>query len=294
MVDISALDYNSLKNRAEKLLGAGTGTFGYGQTVQSSSVFSGNTILASHWDNLRNDILSIKIHQDGVTPTIRDIAVGDVIDDTSADPKIQYANLLDIAESNKFQLAPEQSQFSAISTKTFSSAWSVSATLTFSAVFNDATEARFFFNSGGNVQITTSRTGGSATNQNASWTSTLDSVGTQSFGADIDPNVNFYTLTNAYQKYVAETSSLYYNNLLYDIEAKCDVADNSTGTATQIDFKVTLLDNYTDPGPPLPNDSVDGTLEISIVEQKAAGNLQPSGSFSITSPSYTVSNISAS
>jgi len=294
MVDISALDYNTLKNKAEKLLGAGTGTFGYGQTVQSSSVFSGNTILASHWDDLRNDILSIKIHQDGVTPTIRDIAVGDVIDDTSADPKIQYANLLDIAESNKFQLAPEQSQFSAISTKTFSSAWSSAAELTLSASFSDATEARFFFNSGGKIQITTSRTGGSVTSQNASWTSTLDTVGTQSFGADTNPNVNFYTLTNNYQVFVEEISSVPYTSNLYKIEAKCDVANNSTGTATQVDLKITLTDAYTDPGSPAPGDSVDGTLEIDVVEQKAAGNLQPSGSFSITGPSYTVSNISAS
>lgn len=294
MVDITAVDYNTLRNIAVKLLGTGIGTFGYGQSVQSSSVTQGNTILASQWDDLRNDILSIKIHQDGVTPTIRDIAVGEVIDDTSADPKIQYANLLDLAESNKFQLASEQSQFSVISTKTFSSAWSSTAELTLSTSFNNASEARYFFNSGGNIQITTTRSGGSATNQNASWTSTLDTVGTQSFGADTNPNVNFYTLTNNYQVFVEEISSVPYTSNLYKIEAKCDVANNSTGTATQVDLRITLTDAYTDPGSPAPGDSVDGTLEISIVEQKAAGNLQPSGSFSITSPSYTVSNISAS
>lgn len=294
MVDISALDYNSLKNRVDRLLGSGSGTFGYGQTVQSSSVFAGNTILASQWDDLRNDILSIKIHQDGVTPAIRDIAVGDVIDDTSADPKIQYANLLTDAESNKFLLAPEQSQFTAISTKTFTSAWSISAQLTFTATFNNATDARYFFNSGGKIQITSGRTGGSATSQNASWTSTLDSAGTQSFGADTNPNVTFYTLTNNYQVYVEEISSIPYSSNVYKIEAKCDVANNSTGTATQVDFRITLTDEYTDPGSPAPGDSVDGTLEINIVEQKASGNLQPSGTFTVTSPGYTVSNISAS
>lgn len=293
MVDISALDYNSLKDRAVKLLGSGIGTFGYGQTVQSNSVFAGNIILASHWDDLRNDILSIKIHQDGVTPTIRDIASGDVIDDTSADPKIQYANLLDIAESNRFQLAPEQSQFTAISTKTFSSAWSSTAGLTFTATFNNASEARFFFNSGGKIQVTTTRTGGSDTNQNASWSNTLDSAGTQSFGADTNPNVNFYTLTDNYQVFSQEISSVPYTSNLYKIEAKCNVVDNSTGTATQVDLRITLTDAYTDLGNPPPGDSVDGTLEVNIAEQKAAGNLQPSGSFSITGPSYTVSNISA-
>jgi len=259
MVDINALDYNTLKNRVEQLLGTGAGTFGYGQTVQSSSVFSGNIIRASQWDDLRNDISSILIHLNGVTPTIRDIAIGDVIDDTSADPKIQYANLLTVAESNRFDLAPDQSEITVIDTKTETDPWSSAASLTVSAQFNNANEARFFFNSGSKIQILTSRSGGSLTSQNSSWTSTLDNAGTVSFGANTNPTVNFYTLE-----------------------------DNSTGTATRVDIRVVLGDGYEDDfASPAPGDSVDGDLEISVIEQKASGNLQPSGSFSITSPSYT-------
>jgi hypothetical protein len=36
---------------------------------------------------------------------------------------------------------------------------------------------------------------------------------------------------------------------------------------------------------------VDGTLTIDVTEIKASGSLQPSGSFSITGPSFTVDNI---
>jgi hypothetical protein len=75
------------------------------------------------------------------------------------------------------------------------------------------------------------------------------------------------------------------------------VADNSAGTATTLYLKVTLTDNYTDsgaafdPNPP-PGDSVDGTLSLVVSEVKASAAMQPSGTFSVTSPSYSLSSIS--
>jgi len=291
MVDILASDYNTLQSRAETLLASGLGTFGYGQTVQSSAVFQGNTILASHWDNLANDIKSIYIHQTGNTPAIRDVAPGDLIDDTSADPKINYANLLSNLESNKFDLAPTQSLITAIDTKTYSSSWSSLVSMTVTATFSTANEARFFFNSGGKIRLEGSRTGGSLVAQNDFWSSLLSSVAAQDFGADTNPNVNFYTLTNNFQTYYEEAASSPYASNRVLLEAKCDVANNATGTATEVELKLSYIDDYTDPGTPAPGDLVDGTIAIDVTEIKASGNLQPSGSFSITSPSFTVSNI---
>jgi len=292
MVDILASDYNTLQSRAETLLASGLGTFGYGQTVQSSAVFQGNTILASHWDNLANDIKSIYIHQTGNTPAIRDVAPGDLIDDTSADPKINYANLLSNLESNKFDLAPTQSLITAIDTKTYSSSWSSLVSMTVTATFSTANEARFFFNSGGKIRLEGSRTGGSLVAQNDFWSSLLSSVAARDFGADTNPNVNFYTLTNNFQTYYEEAASSPYASNRVLLEAKCDVANNATGTATEVELKLSYIDDYTDPGTPAPGDLVDGTIAIDVTEIKASGNLQPSGSFSITSPSFTVSNIS--
>ena len=66
-------------------------------------------------------------------------------------------------------------------------------------------------------------------------------------------------------------------------------------------LRITLTDPYVDPATSpdtpstiLPIDQVDGTLTISVSELKAAGNLQPSGTFSITSPTYSLSAISGS
>lgn len=126
-------------------------------------------------------------------------------------------------------------------------------------------------------------------------------MGTVSFGADTNPNVNFYTLTNSYQQCYINSLSTPYSANSYKLEAKCNVSNNSSGTATEIMIRVTLLDSYVDPdtfnpGPPTfpPNDVVDGTLTIAVQELKATGTLQPTGAFTITSPTYSLSTITAS
>jgi hypothetical protein len=73
------------------------------------------------------------------------------------------------------------------------------------------------------------------------------------------------------------------------------VANNSTGTATILTLRVTLTDAYVPTGAaPAPSDQVDGTMTIAVEELKAAGTLFPAGTFSITSPSYSLSGIAAS
>jgi hypothetical protein len=126
-----------------------------------------------------------------------------------------------------------------------------------------------------------------------SWVNFLNSVGIRSFGADTDPSINYYTLTNSFQTYYQSSLSTPYSANNYRLEASCNVSNNSAGTATVLTLRATLTDAYTDPGAPAPGDSVDGTLTISVEELKAAGTLFPSGTFSIVGPSYSLSSITA-
>ena len=163
--------------------------------------------------------------------------------------------------------------------------------------FPDATTARHFFNSGGKIRITSALTAGVATAQVNAWVNFLNSVGTRSFGAGTNPTVNYYTLTNSYQIFYQDSLSSPYSANNYKLEARSNVANNSTGTATQVQIRVTLTDTYTDTGPapnPPPGDSVEGTLTVNVAEVKASGLLQPSGNFTITSPTYSLSSIVAS
>lgn len=396
--DIEALDYNTIRAKIIEVMGTGLGTYGYGQSIVSNSVSSGNTITAAQWTGLRFDIINAIIHQTGSLPLAVIVNTGTVIDDRASDPVVNYNTLTNLARENRFDLAPSQSVTSAIgSPKTYTSNWSSLASLTCTMTFNDAIEARYFFNSGGNVKITTTRIGGSATLQNQSWTDLLSEAGTQLFKAlpsgtiqnvtnisspDVDrisgtyiglegtssgsgigqlfnitisdtgsvsvsivnsgtghttgdtitisdnqlgnggaadltfdvivnpAGASYYTLTDEYQIIYELSSSAAYADNTYRISAKCDVENNNTGTATEVDIKIELIDSYIDPdivagfsaNKNLPIDQIDGTITITLEEQKASGTLQPievvdggpTGNFSISSPSYVVSNITAS
>ena len=291
--EIDDLDFNTLRNKIIEVIGNGAGTYGYGQAIQSSQVFQGNIITKTQWDGLRFDLVNILIHQTGVTPTLIEVARGSVIGEDAGDPLQAYGRAIDTARINRFLLAAGQSTITAVSTKTYTSTWSSSASMTVQLTFDSADNARFFFNSGGKIRFTSTRTGGSSTAQNNAWSNILASAGVVEFGADSE-TLDFYTLTNSYQTRFQSFLSTPYSANNYKIESLCNVANNSTGTATSLTFRISWTDAYADPGPGVPpGDTVDGTLSLSVEEVKASGLLQPAGSFSITSPSYTVSNITA-
>ena len=296
---ILAAQYVTIQDKAQSLIGTGSETRGYGQTVQSADVFSGNAITKAQWDALRYDLINIRVHQDGVLPNIVTIAVGDPIGYGAASPNSNYDTLLETAISNRFRIDASQSVVTAKTSATYTSSWSNSLTTTLTLTFSNSNEARYFFNSGGKIRLTPTIAGGTVTPQYTAWVNILNSIGTRSFGADTDPFVSYYNLTNTFQTYYTSFASSPYSNNSYTLEARTDVANNSTGTATQLFLRVTLADSYVDPDVATgnvepPGDSVNGTLTISVSELKAAGSLQPSGSFTITSPTYSLSAISGS
>jgi hypothetical protein len=292
--NITAAGFVTIQNKAESLLGTGAGTRGYNQTILSSDVFAGNQITRAQWDLLKTDIVNILYHQTGDLPNIATVNSGDVIQFGAGHPNNNYDTLLETAAANRFQVAASQSAVASKGAATYTSAWSSSAQFTLTITFATADQGRYFFNSGGKIRLNTSISGGSGTAQYNAWVNFLNSVGIRSLGADTDPSINYYTLTNSFQTYYQSSLSTPYSANNYRLEARTNVSNNSTGTATILTLRVTLTDAYTDPGPPAPGDSVDGTLTISVEELKAAGTLFPSGSFSITSPTYSLSVITAS
>ncbi len=288
---IKDTDYNSLQDRAQLLLGTGTGSRGYGQVLQTSDVFDGNVITKNHWDGLRNDILSIRIHQDGVSPVAAAVAKGSPINYAII---TNFDALLTTADANRFNIASGQSTVAVKTTQSTSATWSSQAQATLTVTFTDSNQARYFFNSGGKIRIIGSRSGGSSTAQNSVWTNFLSNVGTVSFGANTNAFLNYYDLTDIFQTYYQTGLSAPYSSNYFRLEARCDVPNNSSGTAAQLFIRITARDDYTDPGTPPPGDSIDGTLTFTAEELKASGPLYPTGSWNITSPSYSMSAISTS
>lgn len=291
---IAAADFVTIQNKAESLLGTGSGTRGYGQPVQSADVFIGNQITKAQWDALRHDIVSIRLHQDGELPNIVTVNSGDVISFGAGAPNNNYNTLLDTAIANRFQVASNQSIVTSRGSATYSSPWTTIAQFTLTVTFSSSNEARYFFNSGGKIRLTTTLSGGTPTSQYNAWTNFLNGVGTRSFGAATDPITNYYTLTDSYQVYYQGSLTTPYSANNYRLEARTNVANNSSGAASILYLRVTLNDSYVDPGPTPPADLVNGTLAIAVDELKASGILSPSGTFTITSPVYSLSSISAS
>lgn len=293
---ILAADFNDLSSLITTTLGTGAGQYGYGQSIVSQTVTQGQRIEKAAFDKLRFDLMSILIHQTGVLPNPVLAQVTSPILATASEPFQSYTNLIQTARGDRFTVATSQSIITNIATKTFTSDWNNYAVTELVATFATADQARYFFNSGGRIKFTTTRTGGDGSQQNNAWTNTLSSAGEQEFGAGVPDNLTVYQLTDSYQSYYEIDSSTPYSANKYKLSVKCNQPDNATGIATVFSFKVELIDGYTDdpqPGP-LPDDVVNGTLSIIAEEIKATGSLQPDlDPFIITSPTFTMSNITA-
>jgi hypothetical protein len=293
MPNISASDINTIRQKVTDVLGPGATTFGYGQNVYSSPVTAGTIIQKIQWDAVRYDIVNSYIHQTGNIPSAITVSTADTITDDASGAYQNYDYFADVLRNNRFDVATGQFAISAIDTKTTSLTWNTNASSELTVNFADAAQGRYFFNSGGAIRISSTLIGGTSSQANA-WTNLLDSVGEQDFVGDLIVANGYYSLTNTYQTYFSRAASTPYSANLYELKAKCDVADNSAGTAQQITIKIELSDSYVDLGAPPPGDLVDGTLTIVAEELKATGTLQPTGDpFTVAGPnSYSMSAIS--
>lgn len=293
MADIKASDINTIRQKVVDVLGTGSTTFGYGQNVYSSAITAGTIIQKTQWDAVRFDIVNSYIHQTGNIPSAIIVTTSDTITDDASGAYQNYDYFGDVLRNNRFDVATGQYAISAIDTKTTSGTWNTNASAELTINFSNATEGRYFFNSGGAIRISSTLAGGTSQQANA-WTNLLDAIGEQDFVGDLVASNGYYTLTNTYQTYFSRAASTPYSANLYQLKAKCDVANNSAGTAQQVTIKIELSDSYVDLGAPPPGDLVDGTLTIVAEELKATGTLQPTGDpFTVAGPnSYSMSAIS--
>jgi hypothetical protein len=296
---ISVPDYNNIRNIINPIISATTsGNTGYGQTAAAATAaVLGDSVTKTQWDNLRFDIVNCIVHQIGALPTIKTVNEGDTIVYNAAEPNYQYLTLATQAATNKFDLAAGQYAVESGTSKTYSSDWSTSVSLTITATFVNAAAARYFFNSGGKLRFTSSFTPSTSTQQNNAWRDTLAGAGTIVFGGNT-PSTNFYTLTSTNQQFftVSSTSTYAANN--WKLYARCDIGNNSSGGATQVIITAVYTDGYVDPdvlsGHPAtdnpPDGIVRGTIQFTSSHIRAVGALYPNlvaNSFYIVAPTHS-------
>ena len=314
-------DYNNIRNKIVTILGNGSGNSGYGQQarINSVAVVEGTTVTINEWANLRYDIINAYKHINGVNPTTAQVAEGNTIRYTTSFtpdtgtldvPQKQYDDWADNITTNRFGIAGGESATTTAVSASRTGSWISQCTCTIQFYWANSDQARYWFNSGGKIRISVSRSGGAGTAQNTAWTSLLSSAGTQSFGgavpnAGTTPNdgTNWYRTNSAFQTFYTATSSSPYGSNNYQIQARCvDVPSNSSGTAASGEIRVVFTDGYVDPATAPhspstipPEDTVDGTLTVSASLLFATGIMVPSSAvFTVTNPTLAVSAVTGS
>lgn len=315
---IKTSDYNDIQSTLANVMSTGAGNTGWGQSMKSSQVGLSDRVTINEWSNLRYDIINAYKHIYGSTPTMVQPNEGNTVrysntfvPDTGASdaPVTQYQSYATTISSNRFIVGAGQYATTATTSSSttwpsalYGSYWTTKVSCVVTVSWPDANQARYFFNSGGTIRISASRSGGTVSSQNTSWSSILTTAGTREFGGNT-PNTgtspadgsNWYRMTNVWAAWYAINGSSPYGSNQYRISSRCPVVNNSSGTASSAEFWLEFFDNYTDPGnyyldSPNTIDQIDGTITVSVSAKYATGVLVPTGfgNFSVTNPTVTI------
>lgn len=304
---IEATDYNSFTtlstgvnelyadnySGATSLPAAG---FGYGQSPLTA-VAPGDTVQASEWTSLFQVMRSCGAHQGTtVSPPVpsTDPASGDLIIAENVGATLD--STISLLQANRHALSPGQTTLTLGTANTSTSSWYSLLTYSFQADFGSWNNARYFFNSGGSLQIVSEYSSASSpvelTWKNAletrspfvfNWQSTTPAAGTNS--APLHP-IGFWKvstsnpLTTSYQVvYNRSIDPGVYSNSFIEIEAKLNAV---AGTNGLVDFKVNLTD-----GDAVPNIKSAG-IAFTINNAKSSGAIvYPGPAVVITNLGFT-------
>jgi hypothetical protein len=321
---IKAIDYNAIQQDISAILGNGSGQYGYGQPVLSSQVDLSNVVTVNEYAALRYDIINAYKHLfNGNPANVDEQTLGKSIRYSVSDEPIDWwANVVTSIDNNRRSLAVS-GQRQTINHGTvqeswpgvYGAEWTDALYTTVTVSFTTSENARHFFNAGGSIDFTSSRSGGSSTNQNTSWTSLLSTAGSRQFGGNnpgtgVNPNdgTNYFRLSNVRQTWSSVTASSPYALNSWIIDARTfdspGVTDNSAGISRTMEFYVQWIDDHVAQGGPTETgtpvrpggfgpDAVDGTMSLTVITTEPTGVLEPpgSGNFTVESPTVTIGSI---
>ena len=285
------------------ILGTGSGEFGYGQSGGLPAVTAGTEVQATSWANLLTRNSTLASHQGTSITAISNPSGGDTITAYSA----LSANIT-ATYNGKLNAAASGSDSSVSSVTTAS--WNTSSVLTKTFTFASRNQLRYFFNAGGLIRLSWSRTGGTGSTQNTSWTNTLTAAGTIVIsGVGTSKTIAGVAYTGITKIGGSGTTRTLLTGtgvmtpisaseqLLYDQIPPSGYGDNEIqvfgsipSNGTVLTLKTDLSDDYTPPNPGSP-DLVDGTLtQVSTIRPPSTTHLTASwGTVTQNSPSWVQS-----
>lgn len=275
---------------------------GYGQTALSSVAASTN-VTAAQWSSLFENMRSAGTHQGTVVsppiPVSGPVA-GDTIATVTTDANFQ--TLISTLKTNSFNIAGGQTSVIAGTGFSNPAPWTTSLVYTFQVDFGSWNNARYFFNTGGQISITGEYTPNPAgTPDEQAWADMFQGVSanfpvnmnwqtvTSLSGGNLIANpAGFYLsapypgLTTAYQSIYQKYAGIpFYATNYALIEAKLA---NTAGTDGKIDFSISLIDGSFAP----PVKAASG-MTFTINRIQSAGTVPYSGGYTYTSGGFVAS-----
>ena len=158
----------------------------YGQTAVAA-VAQGEVITAAQWNAIYNSSSNAGRHQGATITAIPTAGVGDPITYYSQLPV--NINAIEISPYNSSAVGAD-----IVATATRTTPWGTSTAFplvasTITVTFDTVQKANYFFNCGGAVLLNMSRTGGTGTADDASWTQLCSDVGTLGLPALNTPQI---------------------------------------------------------------------------------------------------------
>ena len=308
---IIANDYNVIQSKIALVLGSGTGNKGYGQTLSSSQVGQFSKITVAQWSDLRSDIARARQHQTGTTlGTLSPEDVGytpgtDLPIPTAAKQvreswRAAYLSMATDADTNYLVAPPpvgQASRVDLVNEQVRTTNWNGTIQQQVVVAWPTANDARYFFNTGSQIEFSSDRAGGLGGLKDATWTAMLAGMGTIAMnytqttctGTGSTSSLGFYDLTTTnsviFEKYAPSGS---YTPNKYYIYARV----NDTGANRRI-LTLTIYwgdespqpNSFPDPGFGV-DENVTGTLTSQVRVYRASGS-----NVSVPTPNATTTSI---
>jgi hypothetical protein len=273
---IQAADYNGFVSTAtpnlNNIWSTGSGSSGYGQPALAS-VNSGDTIASNSWSSLINAISSAAAQQGTSITSITPPTSGGLIQFYAA-----LQNNLNAISAGRLNSAAVGTDITRTGSRTgnWGGALGITTlTSTVTVTFGNANQARYFFNAGGTIRISCSRTGAAVTPQDTAWSNLCTNIGTlvlpavntsqtingtaltgfTKIGGSGSPDI--YVRPGYYQ--LTGTSQLLFRQLVSaGVYSSDNIEISSSAAATSVTFTIRFNDSTSGVYP----DTVTGTMNV--------------------------------
>lgn len=280
---ITSNDYLLMANQLNSVFGTGPGgasegaflNYGYGQSPTIPSVVAGNVITAAQWNNMFTVVTKCGLHQGTSTSGVpTSVTAGQTI--TASTLPTVVNNIV----NNRLNAAAGQMTVTSGGSKlvsNYTGSWMNGGYHEFVIYFGTSNNARYFFNSGGQIRWSGNRSGGSANSQNTVWTNFLNNIGTVIFdhtrttvtGIGTGNETGYYNLTSSYQQ-IYSASAVTGGTYVYGND-RLNIQVRSENSGETLRFRVNFEGDL---------DVIDGTTSSRVDERRATGQL------TIPSPVY--------